>query len=93
VNYHVSIFWSYGCADFFTVQAELPMPAHFIIGNPPWASVDDRNAPAARWCIERNLPFPDRQIATTFIWKAADNVQENGKICFVLPHGMLFNRP
>ena len=79
------------CADFFTAQAELPVKAHFIIGNPPWASVKDQNAPAARWCSERNLPFPDRQIATAFMWKAAEQVQEEGKICFVLPHGTLFN--
>jgi hypothetical protein len=79
------------CADFFTAQAELPTKAHVIVGNPPWASVRDQNAPAARWCAERNLPFPDRQIATAFIWKAADQVQEDGKICFVLPHGTLFN--
>ncbi len=79
------------CADFFTAQAELPVKAHCIVGNPPWAPVKDRNAPAARWCAERNLRFPDRQIATAFIWKAADQVQEDGKICFVLPHGTLFN--
>jgi hypothetical protein len=79
------------CADFFTAQAEVPAKAHFIIGNPPWAPVNDRNAPAARWCVERSLPLPDRQIATAFIWKAADDVQERGTICFVLPHGMLFN--
>jgi type I restriction-modification system DNA methylase subunit len=79
------------CADFFTAQAEVPAKAHFIIGNPPWAPVNDRNAPAARWCVERSLPLPDRQIATAFIWKAADDVQERGTICLVLPHGMLFN--
>ena len=67
------------------------MKAHFIVGNPPWASVKDKNAPAVRWCIEQKVPFPDHQIATAFIWKAADQVQENGKICFILPHGTLFN--
>jgi type I restriction-modification system DNA methylase subunit len=79
------------CADFFTAEAELPVKAHVIIGNPPWASVKDQNAPAARWCNERNLPFPDRQIATAFMWKAADQVHAEGKVCFVLPHGTLFN--
>jgi hypothetical protein len=78
-------------ADFFTTDAELPVKTHFIVGNPPWASVKDKNAPAVRWCTERKVPFPDRQIATAFIWKAADQVQENGKVCFILPHGMLFN--
>jgi hypothetical protein len=77
------------CADFFTLHAELP-EVNFVVGNPPWASVA-QSAPAASWCAERNRPFPDRQIATAFIWKAADHVKEDGKICFVLPHGTLFN--
>lgn len=79
------------CADFFTAQAELPVKAHYIVGNPPWAPVKDHNAPAARWCAERNVSFSDRQIATAFIWKAADQVPEDGKVCFILPHGILFN--
>jgi hypothetical protein len=60
------------CADFFTVQAELP-EVDFVIGNPPWAGVP-QTAPATSWCAERNRPFPDRQIATAFIWKATDHV-------------------
>jgi N-6 DNA Methylase len=76
-------------ADFFTLYRELP-EMHFVIGNPPWASVT-QTAPATSWCAERHRPFPDRQIATAFIWKATEHVKENGKICFVLPHGTLFN--
>src|SRR6185437_13999259 len=38
-----------------------------------------------------NLPFPDRQLATAFVWKAPSHLEEGGKVCFVLPHGTLFN--
>jgi hypothetical protein len=79
------------CADFFTPQADIPEKVHFVVGNPPWASVKSRNAPAARWCEERSLPFPDRQLATAFVWKAPSHLEEGGKACFVLPHGTLFN--
>ncbi len=79
------------CADFFTEEAELPEKVHFVVGNPPWASVKDRNAPASQWCATRNLPFPDRQIATAFVWKAPQHLEAGGKVCFVLPHGTLFN--
>src|SRR5262249_30239846 len=48
-------------------------------------------APAAQWCNERDLPFPDRQLATAFVWKAPGHLEEGGKACFVLPHGTLFN--
>ena len=55
------------CADFFTTQAELPVKVHCIVGNPPWASVKDKKSAVVGWCAERNVPFPDRQIATASI--------------------------
>ncbi|HUY92692.1 MAG TPA: N-6 DNA methylase [Pirellulales bacterium] len=79
------------CADFFTEAANLPPKAHVIVGNPPWGSAKDRNTPAVRWCAERHLPHPDRQMATAFIWKAPTHLEDGGKVCFVLPHGTLFN--
>lgn len=79
------------CADFFTENAALPYKVDIIVGNPPWGSSKVRNAPSAQWCIERKLPHPDRQMAIAFIWKAPDHLEDDGKICFVMPHGMLFN--
>ncbi len=79
------------CADFFTEAATLPQKAHVIVGNPPWGSAKDRNTPAVRWCAEWNLPHPNRQMATAFIWKAPSHLEGGGKVCFVLPHGTLFN--
>lgn len=79
------------CADFFTEAADLPPKAHIIVGNPPWGSAKDRSAPAVRWCAERTLPHPDRQMATAFVWKAPFHLEGGGKACFVLPHGTLFN--
>ena len=79
------------CADFFTDAAELTQKPNIIVGNPPWGSAKDRNTPAVRWCAERSLPHPDRQMATAFIWKAPSDLEEGGKVCFVLPHGTLFN--
>ena len=79
------------CADFFTEQEKLPMNVDYVVGNPPWGNSKKTNVTAARWCAERNLPFPNGQIATGFIWKAAHHTKEDGTICFVLPHGTLFN--
>jgi hypothetical protein len=79
------------CADFFTEAAQLPEKAHVIVGNPPWGSAKDRNTPAVRWCTERTLPHPDRQMAIAFVWKAPSHLVDGGKVCFVLPHGTLFN--
>jgi hypothetical protein len=78
------------CADFFTDGANVPK-ANVIVGNPPWGSAKDRKTPAVRWCAERSLPHPHHQMATAFIWKAPSHLEDGGRVCFVLPHGTLFN--
>ncbi|OJW20127.1 MAG: type I restriction endonuclease subunit M [Planctomycetales bacterium 71-10] len=79
------------CADFFTDVAAPTRQVDFVIGNPPWAKVRDASAPAATWCARRKLPFPGKQIAAAFIWKATEHLTPEGSVCFVLPHGLLFN--
>lgn len=79
------------CADFFSDKATLPTPVDFIVGNPPWAKVTRQTAPVAVWCAARKLPFPGKQIAAAFMWKAPEYLGTTGKVCFVLPHGLLFN--
>lgn len=83
------------CADFFTEAATLPTKAHVIVGNPPWGPVK-KNAPitvAESWCADprRKLALPNREKSTPFIWKAPVHLEDGGKVCFVLPHGTLFN--
>ena len=79
------------CADFFTEAATPPQKVHIIVGNPPWSSSQDPDTPLVRWCAERNLPLPDRQMATAFVWKAPTHLEDGGKVCLILPHGTLFN--
>jgi hypothetical protein len=79
------------CADFFSATTELPTRMSFVIGNPPWGSVTKAGSAVTAWCNDRALPFPDRQIATAFVWKAAEHLEAGGRVCFVLPHGALFN--
>jgi Eco57I restriction-modification methylase len=82
-------------ADFFTDQAAVPRDAfHLVIGNPPWASVSGPKVPAEIWCEnqEPRLPLANRQLAQAFIWKAPRHTVPKGRICFVLPHSVLFNQ-
>ncbi|MGY3622035.1 HsdM family class I SAM-dependent methyltransferase [Bradyrhizobium sp. USDA 10063] len=79
------------CADFFSPTLKLPAVPSVIVGNPPWGSIATADTPAGRWCVENKKPLPDKQIASAFIWKAATTTPEGGYICFVLPHGTLFN--
>lgn len=81
------------CTDFFTETAGLPQKAHIIVGNPPWGPVK-RNAPftaAENWCAYRHLEHPNREKSIPFIWKSPTHLEDGGKVCFVLPHGTLFN--
>lgn len=78
------------CADFFTDAASLPEKFDVVVGNPPWGSAK-KNSPVALWCNEQSLPHPDRQMAAAFMWKVPIHLKDNGRVCFVLPHGTLFN--
>lgn len=79
------------CTDFFIHDLSVPTHVDLVIGNPPWGSTAGDNTPAGKWCAEFKRPLPDKQIAAAFIWKVADHVSVDGRICFVLPHGTLFN--
>jgi hypothetical protein len=76
------------CADFFTPAADLTEKIDVIVGNPPWARAQGA---AAEWCEARQLPLPGKQIAAAFVWKAPEYLTDEGKVYFVLPHGLLFN--
>jgi hypothetical protein len=81
------------CADFFTEAANLTLKAHVIVGNPPWGPVK-KNIPttaAEAWCADRKLKHPNREKSIPFVWKAPTHLEDGGKVCFVLPHGTLFN--
>jgi type I restriction-modification system DNA methylase subunit len=77
--------------DFFDASEQLPKDVSLVIGNPPWGSKAKDDTPAGRWCVTHSRPLPNKQIAAAFIWKATEHVAESGRICFVLPHGVLFN--
>jgi len=78
-------------ADFFASDEWFPKDVSLVIGNPPWGSIAKDDTPAGRWCVAHTRPLPDKQIAAAFIWKATEHVADTGRICFVLPHGVLFN--
>lgn len=79
------------CGDLFAVGATTANDYNCVIGNPPWASMTGPKSDAERWCERQGRPLPARQIATAFIWKAVEHLTPGGKVCFVLPHGVLFN--
>lgn len=79
------------CSDFFDSTAAIPEDFDLVVGNPPWVPIRGATTLCEMWCAERNLPIANRQMALGFIWKAAQHQQPGGRVCFVLPHGVLFN--
>lgn len=79
------------CSDFFEKDAILPTDVDIVIGNPPWGSIATANTPAGDWCKSHLKPLPDKQIAAAFVWKAVEHLKNDGQVCFVLPHGLIFN--
>jgi hypothetical protein len=79
------------CADFFAKGEDIPTKLDVVVGNPPWGSIATSDTPAGHWCLENKKLLPDKQIATAFVWKAAEHIAVDGRVCFILPHGVLFN--
>jgi hypothetical protein len=79
------------CADFFSDGIEFPTDVTLVVGNPPWGSIATSETPAGIWCKNHGHPIPDKQIAAAFAWKAARHIAASGRVCFLLPHGVIFN--
>ena len=81
------------CGDFFAENTRYPVDVDLIVGNPPWGSTAVERTPAATWCARTNhqYPVPRKQIAAAFVWKSPHHTAEDGRICLVLPHGIVFN--
>lgn len=78
-------------ADFFDGTIAFPTEMDLVIGNPPWGSTATESTPAGQWCTAHGKPVPDKQIAAAFVWKGVDHVSDQGRVCLVLPHGVLFH--
>ena len=79
------------CADFFVDSENIPKDVSLVVGNPPWRSSAAPDTPAGRWAAAYQIALPDNQIASAFIRKAPEHADECGRVCLVLPAGVLFN--
>jgi hypothetical protein len=79
------------CADFFSTADIIPRNINIVVGNPPWARVHDGDTDVAQWCVDHEITLPGKQLAAAFICKAPRHLVDDGRVCLVLPHGLLFN--
>ena len=76
---------------FFFRSTRIPAQCRSRHRQSPWGSLASDATPAGQWCANNQKPIPDKQISAAFVWKATEHVTAKGTICFVLPHGTLFN--
>lgn len=79
------------CGDFFKEGATYPGSIDVMVGNPPWGSIAGEGTPAAKWLAQHQHEVPDGQIAAAFMWKAAEHAATDARVCFLVPHGILYN--
>lgn len=86
--------------DFFDSSREfypLTMNFDWIIGNPPWKSLNikknpkDKNALSWVKSNSKTRPVGNKRIEEAFAWRATEFVADNGYVGFVLPAKRLFN--
>ena len=79
------------CSDAFECKEVDEIQFDVVVGNPPWGSLAKKDSPAGRWSAKNGIELPDKQIASAFMWKAAEQAGSDGHACLVLPHGVIFN--
>ncbi|MEO5337385.1 MAG: SAM-dependent methyltransferase [Magnetospirillum sp. WYHS-4] len=71
-------------AGSFFRQPDAPA-VDIVIGNPPWKGRRNEAGGAASWCAEHEFPFPEKEIAWAFLWKAGTAVSSDGVVGLLLP--------
>lgn len=78
--------------NFFSAQNPLVTERKFtlFLSNPPWSEPDGESAGLAdEWATEQGYPRPLRQIAADFVWRAGGCLEQEGRMCVILPMTLL----
>lgn len=78
-------------ADFFDTKHpfnEILKEIDIIIGNPPWGKY---NGTHIEYCLERDIPIPNKQIALCFLVRSRDFANENTEIALIITSKSLYN--
>ena len=77
--------------DFFSDAHEFaPRRFSLVVSNPPWREPEGTERTSADdWAVRTREPFVRRQIAGAYALRALDFLQENGRMCLLLPIGQL----
>lgn len=77
--------------DFFDEDKMKPIEKvdfKFILGNPPWGSVDQQNY--KKYCDDRNVIAQDREISVAFLLKVQEIGNPNTECSLVVPSKILY---
>jgi len=77
-------------SDFFTLES--PRKFDAFVGNPPWKGRSGQITTAQEWVEVNGYPYPAKDIAWGFVWRALKLAKQDGLIAFLLPAmGVLHN--
>lgn len=79
------------CGDFFDEDKMKPIEKvdfKFILGNPPWGSVNQQNY--KKYCDDRNVIAQDREISVAFLLKVQEIGNPNTECSLVIPSKILY---
>lgn len=79
------------CGDFFDEDKMKPIEKvdfKFILGNPPWGSVNQQNY--KKYCDDRNVIAQDREISVAFLLKVQGIGNPNTECSLVIPSKILY---
>lgn len=79
------------CGDFFDEDKMKPIEKvdfKFILGNPPWGSVNQHNY--KKYCDDRNVIAQDREISVAFLLKVQEIGNPNTECSLVIPSKILY---
>jgi len=77
--------------DFFSKNADQSLSGKhfdFIIGNPPWGSVDGLHV---KYCEERELPIQGKEISRSFILRTKDFADIDTCCCLIVTSKLFYN--
>ena len=81
------------CGDFFDENKMKPIEKvvfKFILGNPPWGSVNQENY--KKYCRNINVIAQDREISVAFLLKVQEIGNPNTECSLVIPSKILYKR-
>lgn len=80
--------------DFFNQKQKIEKKLgnfDFIVGNPPWGTIEESLKDYTSYCNDRSYPLSDKQIAQAFMYRVRDFMSNETIVAMVIPSKIFYN--